>query len=183
MILLAAGFFWALVVIFTNVTMECETYFAFWTAGFHSHTSLLQAMGAFLLALSAWWMADLVRKKAVRVPVTQRVFQGWLLASMLTVSLLQWGVLFPAGSLAPAANAVIATHNGLFYGSSLYIGEVGWGPIEHWPRADESWIDHPLRWSPFRIYKGTLECVARREFEAGFDKEIWVWPNGITDPG
>ncbi|MEN0653035.1 MULTISPECIES: hypothetical protein [Hyphobacterium] len=142
----------------------------------------MQTMSAVAAALAVWWLVDIVRQKAVRVPVTLRIVQGGLVASMLLVSLIQWGMIFPGGSLAPAANAVIGGYNRAFLGVYHLVSEEEFGPLRDWPRVDASWIDFPLRWSEFRIYKGTLECVARREFEAGFDKEYWIWPNGLIDP-
>jgi hypothetical protein len=182
-IVLAAGLF-AIYQTFTTTTMDCRLYYAWHLANRQSGESLIQAWLIVTGMLAAYLLADVIRPKPCRVAILIRGFQLLLIASMATVTIIQWGLLLPnhpqaawARNLHIAMEHVFGLHHNRIFIETIYHDETA-RPV--FPGGFEGE-------SPFAIKAGLLRCEVDAQVEAlqweqwddSFDQAI---PLAITDP-
>lgn len=180
-VILTGGFVWELIHLHTTLTMSCEGYYAQWTHGHVTGQSLLQTVALFVAALVLWWLADLFRPKPHRTAIFARLFEGLILASMIVVTLFNWGLLFPEGRVFPVANQVMAYFNPT---------EPDWHPWHYeelphgleYPFMSEPYETSTLEWTSFRQADGRMLCTIERDFWEHAQTIYWVVPSAITDP-
>jgi len=183
-VVILTGFVWWLVQWFTFSTMGCEGYYAFWTTGQETKTSLLIYTTVLTFAVSLWWLFEALRPKQDRHSFLVRVFQGLILVSMTSSMLIQWGLLYPEGRVFPVANHALGGLQTFFFRPAY--------PFESSQLEDGSWIEIPvdynistLEWSEFRRIDGRLACLVERERLEAQDQawrdELWLIPSDLLD--
>ncbi|WP_421784481.1 hypothetical protein [Hyphobacterium sp.] len=183
-IVLVAALF-AILQTFSAITMEDRAYYDWFLANRGTSGSLLGTITVMLAALAALFLADIVRPKPGRVAAATRLFQFLLIGAMVSVSLIQWGMLLPHEPVAgPARHWQLALQRTpLFQVDSAWIGPERESPNPQPVRQDET------MWhvSPFAEKAGILRAEA--------DQEVWInsqsrreayWnavqPDAITEP-
>jgi hypothetical protein len=183
-IVLVAALF-AILHIFSVTTMDSRQYYDWYLSNRDTSGSLLATLALTVAAVGALYVADIVRPKPGRVAIATRLFQLLLIGSMVSVSLIQWGMLLPHEPVAgPARDWQLALQRTPFF----YAAPV-WIDLEtEEPNPRPVWQDETM-WhvSPFAEKAGVLRAETEDEVTA-----IWLaqsnafWnaarPFAITEP-
>jgi hypothetical protein len=124
LIVLVAGLF-AIHQIFTTTTMDCRLYYDWHLANHPSGESLIQIWFVVVIVLAAYFLADIIRPKPRRVAVLIRGFQFLLIASMVVVTIIQFGLLMPHAPQAEIARQtqVLLGRTPFFYVDTVWFDE------------------------------------------------------------
>lgn len=182
-IVLVAGIF-AIHQTFTTTTLDCRLYYDWHLANYPSGESLIQSWFVVVSVLAAFFLADIVRPKPRRVAVLIWTFQFLLIASMVTVTIIQWGLLLPHHPHAAFARDLHIAMEHLFglRHDRLFIETIHFDESAR-PVFPETFEGE----SPFAMKAGLLRCEVDRQVEA-LQWEQWqdsfasAIPLAITEP-
>ncbi|WP_339749646.1 hypothetical protein [uncultured Maricaulis sp.] len=194
--ILVAGLLWYLLHLFSTVSLGCEDLVAWWFDGGLFRPRLLYVSSLFTITLGLWLYVDIVRPKAVRIPVGIRAVQIWFVTVMVVISVLQWGFFRPQSQegriYAYFQDEVLGwpVMNLFFvqpYAIWAFVGdppeEVVQGPLFDEYRTLNSayrreFLDAgvPRRYGRAGgRYNGRLDCTARDEVDAAWERGYQAW--------
>ncbi len=190
-VILSASLLWFLLHLFATLSLGCEAVIAWWFGGGRLHPGLLQVTNLFVMTLALWLYVDIIRPKPVRVPVGIRVGQGVLVAVMVVLSVFQWGIFRPQSE----EGRIYAYFQGVVVGwpvFNLFFLQPGTvyaipnglpenaleDPVFNEVRAIDAAYrrEFPDAGIPREYgraggrYNGKLECTARHEVDAAWDR-------------
>ncbi len=184
-LIMAAGLF-AILQIFSMVSMTCRQYYDWHLFNREINGSLIQTLLVFTTAVFLYFLADILRPKRRRVAILARIFQFLLIFSMTAVTFIQSGLLLPherhaesSRSLHLALERVFMIRQDWVY-PDIEAGNGAPRPV----RFSRSFQDN----SPFAIKAGLLRCEVAAQVEAlrqeqNHTDRYGIIPAVITDPG
>jgi len=188
-ILLVAGFYWALIQLFTTVTMDCRTYYSWVTDAPAGRFNTLEAMLLLSFTMAAYFLVDVLRPKPVKRSLIIRFMQLLLVFSIVSASLINYGIVFPEGRIAPLARQIelgfAYAGIGVFAYPELEYGfEPDWFPANPVPVVSSASY---FVFSPFAMKAGLLRCEVDAQVEALRNEQLLDYSNSarpiaITQP-
>lgn len=176
-LILAAGLF-AIIQIFSTVTMTCRQYYDWHLFNREINGSLLQTLLVFTAAIFLYFLADILRPKRQRVAYLVRAFQLFLIFSMAAVTFIQSGLLLPHESHAESSRSLHLALERVFMIQQDRV---------HLDIEDESGAPRPAQRSrsfqdnsPFAIKDGLLRCEVEAQVEALRQEQNRTYRYGIT---
>tara|TARA_R110000868_G_scaffold34829_1_gene125408 strand:- start:5341 stop:6030 length:690 start_codon:yes stop_codon:yes gene_type:complete len=195
-VILTAGLLWYVLHLFSTLSFGCEAVIAWWLEGGRFQPGLLQVTSLLVVSLAAWLYVDIVRPKPVRVPAGIRVSQVVLVSVMVVMSVLQWGFFRPQSE----EGRIYAYFQDEVVGWPVvrYFFMQGGGAIEWIVAPPEQVVAGPFfdefrtletayrreyrdPWIPRDYgraggrYDGRLECTARHEVDAAWERAYQAW--------
>tara|TARA_R110000868_G_scaffold57591_1_gene177771 strand:- start:2623 stop:3300 length:678 start_codon:yes stop_codon:yes gene_type:complete len=191
--ILVTGFVWYLLHYFSAVSLTCEEVIAWWFDGGRFRPGLLYVSSLLTVTLGLWLYVDIIRPKPVRIPSGIRAGQAIFIAVMIVLSVFQWGFYRPQSDehLVYAYFEDEVAHWPIINRFLIHASGVEWevaasppedvliSPLFAEFRALEAayrrdFLDAGIP-RDYGVSHGRLECTARREVDAAWERAFDAW--------